>query len=135
MSDDYFKLAQESVHRLDEIHQRLDEIVEELKIYQPYENGRITLSLYKCSEKGCLGCPHHRWLTWRHIVSRKGDTQFISRTIDDPWRRVKSRGEFKENAGYIKKIVLEAQNLIKEKSRFKEGFSVLNRCVKKIPES
>lgn len=135
MSKDYFEIAQASIHELDRINTRLYEIVEELRIYQPVENGRVTLDLYKCSSEGCIGCPHPRWRTWRYMVTKTGETRFVSKVIDDPWRRVKSSGPFKENAFYIRKIIAEARDLLKIKEEFRKSFSALGSTLKKIPKA
>lgn len=123
--DDHFEVAQFSIERLDEINDRLKEISLELKAYQPPISGRLTLELSKCSEKGCIACPHPRWMAWKTIKNKFGSDSYASKDVNDPWRRIKASGEFKENYEYIKLLVIEARDLIKEKEMYVKGFQKL----------
>lgn len=128
--NDYFKLSEFGVNRLDEINDRLKIISEELKKYQPPISGRMTLELHNCKE-GCVSCPHGRWKTWRWIKKRMGGNWFAAKDVSDPWRRIKASGEFKENYVYIKALVGEGQELLKEKDDYVKVFQKLRVAVKR----
>lgn len=128
--NDYFEIAEYSVNKLDEINDRLKEISSELKTYQPPISGRLTLELVKCSKEGCIACPHPRWLSWKVIHTKYGDKKLASKMVDDPWRRIKGSGEFKENYLYIKALVLEAREIIKERQELTKAFQKLRTAAK-----
>lgn len=53
-------------NKLIEINDRLVELQELIKGAQYKRHGSLTMSLYKCG-RGCLGCPHPKWLKWVNL--------------------------------------------------------------------
>jgi len=118
--------------RVEEINIRLRELTGEIKKSQPnHVAGAVTLHLYDCG-KGCLGCPHPKWLSW-FLREKPGtetkETIFLTNAVKNPLRRLKRTGFFSETYPVTRLLVEEALALVDERTRLIEAVSRLNRKV------
>lgn len=116
--------------RIDTINARLKELANEIKKSQPNNvAGAVTLHLYDCG-KGCLGCPHPKWLSWflrKKPGTESNETFFLSSAVKNPLRRLKRTGFFEESYPKTRLLVEEALAILDERARLVETVSRLNR--------
>lgn len=106
--------------RVTEINKRLEEVRLSVRELQPKGDGSVILELRNCG-KGCSGCPHPQWKLWKHAF-RKGRTRYLAFRIKEPWKHVKTTGDYQQNSELVKQLVSEAWELSNEREKILRSF-------------
>lgn len=124
-------LLSAALARLQEVNQRLIELVIAIKKAQP-KSRSVCLELYPCSTKGCRGCPHPRWVryTWKpHKDPSKRDILIavnLSAAKREPILTLERKApHYKATATLIR----EAKALIEKKSTIIAGLKRLDYAI------
>lgn len=113
--------------RLLEIHHELRECQLKYELAVELDHASIALELYNCG-KGCLGCPHPRWLRYHwtevQLTLENPEHKFkaVGRPINSPVQAIPRKAK---NRTLLLSLVREAQHIIKERAKLLKLFSKL----------
>jgi hypothetical protein len=113
------------------LNRKLMWIADELKRIQPKAPGSVLLDLRDCG-RGCMGCPHPRWIKW---FAPKPGLEFKllgARVPGDPSLALARSGKFEEHYREALNLVAEAKRLLALKSRLIAAMSQANKIVQQI---
>lgn len=116
---------------------RLLQIAEQLRELQPTRNGSLVLDFYACG-KNCLGCSHPRWIQWSTPRFPVGNTGWVGHRLkaqDDPSRRIRRTGLFKEHYEARRNLVKDAKVIIADRGELIQRASRLFQLVKKYKKN
>lgn len=105
-------------------NQRLAFLADRLREVQKRDHGAILLQLELCS-RGCLGCPHPRWVKWvnRREQDRNAPSTWYAARLERPG--VAARG--RDVPGEVRELVAEAQGIIERRHKLLDMTRRANR--------
>lgn len=113
------------------LNRKLLWIQAELRRVQPRIPGSVLLDLRDCG-KGCMGCPHQRWLKWFAPAGNNELKLLGSRISGDPALALGRSGRFKESYHESLGLVAEAKRLLQQKARLVDALRRLAAVAREL---
>lgn len=121
------------------INRRLFEIQAALEKAQYKQHGSITLTLHRCKDEYCLGCPHPIWYKWiaqdkqgpfiKNAAAKKqkkaATGRFFATKLKNPKQSIARSKAVKDHSAVL--LVIEAERLLDRRSKIVQKLSYLAR--------
>lgn len=118
-------LVTRALDQLHTLNTELLELQEKIRAAQPVANGAVCLELYPCG-RGCLGCPHPRWMRYYWTASDANPgvmigTNLSAKNKDPVLALSRKEAHFAATAALIRR----AKSILDERSTLLAAFSRL----------